>query len=68
MLKNVKDEPFYRPLWRRIAIVVVTGVWALSEYVYAHDPLWIALSVGIFGYSVWTFIITYPRTPGSTPE
>ena len=63
MAKSVKDEPFYRPLWRRIAIVAVTGIWALLEIIYAGEMLWMALSVGIFAYSAWTFIITYPKPP-----
>ena len=62
MMKSVKDEPFYRPLWRRIAIVAVTGVWAVVEFLYSGDPLWTALSIGIFAYSLWTFLITYPKT------
>ena len=61
MMKNVRDEPFYRPLWRRIAIIAVTGGWAVVEYFYSGDPLWTSLSVGIFAYSLWTFLITYPK-------
>lgn len=63
MLKNAHTEQFYRPLWRRVAIVAVTGVWAVVESVYSGDMLWMALSVGLFVYSLWTFIITYPKTP-----
>jgi hypothetical protein len=62
MLKNVKDEPFYRPLWRRIAIVAVTGFWAVVETLYSGDMLWTALSVGLFAYSLWVFLITYPKS------
>lgn len=62
MLKNVKDEPFYRPLWRRVAIIAVTGVWAAFELFYSGEPLWMLLAVGIFLYSLWTFLITYPKT------
>ena len=62
MLKNVKDEPFYRPLWRRVAIVAVTGVWAVIETVYSGDMLWMTLSIGLFAYSAWTFIISYPKS------
>lgn len=63
MAKSVKDEPFYKPLWRRVAIVAVTGIWALLEFFYKGEMLWIALSLGLFAYSLWTFIITYPRNP-----
>jgi hypothetical protein len=63
MLQNAHTEPFYRPLWRRVAIVAVTGVWAVVEGVYSGDMLWMALSIGLFVYSLWTFIITYPKTP-----
>jgi hypothetical protein len=63
MLKNAHTEPFYRPLWRRVAIVGVTGFWALVESFYSGDMVWAALSVGLFLYCLWTFIITYPKTP-----
>ena len=60
---NVNDNPFYRPLWRRIAILVVTGAWALYDGVYARSPLWTMIWGVIFVYSLWTFIINYPKQP-----
>jgi hypothetical protein len=58
-----QDHPFYRPLWRRIAIVAVTALWAAFELYTQSNGLFMALSCGAFAYSVWTFLITYPREP-----
>ena len=55
------DNPFYRPLWRRVAICVATGGWAALELLYFRDGFWAALFVGIFGFSLWTFILNWKR-------
>jgi hypothetical protein len=57
-----QEHPFFRPLWRRIAILVVTGVWSGVE-MWHGEQLWVILSLGVFAYSIWTFFITYPRQP-----
>ncbi|BDA82602.1 hypothetical protein Sa4125_01440 [Aureimonas sp. SA4125] len=57
-----QDHPFFRPLWRRIAIVVVTGIWCGVE-LWHGDQLWVILTLAVFIYSLWTFFITYPKQP-----
>ena len=60
------DHPFYRPLWRRIAIVAVTAAWTAYEVFWGGNGLWLVLAAGSFAYSVWAFLITYPKQPGAT--
>ena len=36
------QHPFFKPLWRRIAVVAVCAGWALFEYV-TGNPGWAAL-------------------------
>jgi hypothetical protein len=57
-----RDNPFYRPLWRRIAIVAVVGAWAAWEVIYVKDSLWTMIALFFLGYAVWMFFITY-RAP-----
>lgn len=60
---GVHDHPFYRPLWRRVAIVVVTGAWAAFELLWAKDGFWTVLFGAVFVYSVWAFLINWKDTP-----
>jgi hypothetical protein len=52
-------HPFYRPLGRRIAIVVATAIWAAIETFYAGSALWSVIALATFLYSAWAFLITY---------
>jgi hypothetical protein len=54
-----RDHPFYRPLWRRIAIVAVVAAWAAWEVFYTGEGLWTVISLFFLGYAVWMFFITY---------
>ena len=60
-MKRVSDlnHPFYRPLWRRVALVAVTGAWACYENFVVKDPMWMVLTAGIFVYAAWVFLIKW---------
>ncbi|MBG1233164.1 DUF3329 domain-containing protein [Aestuariivirga litoralis] len=60
---NINENPFYRPLWRRIAILAVTGGWAFYDGVIAREPIWTMVWGAIFVYSFYAFIINYPKQP-----
>jgi hypothetical protein len=62
MLLGTNDHPFYKPLWRRIAIVAVTAGWALFEFYTQQSGLWIGLATAVCLYSIWTFLITFPKS------
>jgi hypothetical protein len=59
MKTPMAHHPFYRPLWRRIVIVVTTGIWSGAELLYTHDGFWGVIAVAFFLYSLWTFFISY---------
>jgi hypothetical protein len=59
-----QDHPFYRPLWRRLAIIGVAGLWALFELLVSGEPLWIVLSCSLFAVSLWTFLIGWKPSSG----
>lgn len=60
-MKRVSDlnHPFYRPLWRRVLLVAVTGAWACYENFWIKDPMWMVLTAGIFVYAAWVFLIKW---------
>lgn len=51
-------HPFFRPRWRRVALVVVSFAWAGVE-ANLGNTLWAFLFAGIGGYLAWMLLITY---------
>ena len=56
-----QQHPFYKPLWRRVAIVAAIALWFGYEAVYVREPLWLAVSGGILAYAAWSFLLTWPK-------
>lgn len=53
-----QNHPFFRPLWRRIAIVVFCAAWSVFEFV-TGSGFWGTLAGGMAAYGAWQFLITY---------
>lgn len=64
MIKD-SEHPFFRPLWRRIAVLVVCLVWAAIEFG-TGSPGWGVIALGFGGYAVWQFFFRY--TPPVEPD
>jgi len=64
MLK-IPDHPFYRPLWRRIAIVAVTGAWTALEVFRGGEPMWMVIAGLFFVYTAWAFLISWKEPPAA---
>ena len=47
-------DPFFEPVWIRIAVVAVAGLWGLFE-LSTGATLWGAIFVGIAGICAWRF-------------
>jgi len=62
-----RDHPFYRPLWRRIALVLTLAAWSAYECLVTRDGMWMVFSLGLLAYAVWTFFLTYPKAPAQSP-
>lgn len=57
------SHPFYLPRWRRIAIVAVTGFWAVLEFS-TGNPAWGAGFAALSAYLVWGFfLVPLPLPP-----
>lgn len=61
MFRNEQKHPFYKPLWRRVAMVVTIALWLAFEVYQQSSGLWIAVAGGMLVYAVYTFFITWPK-------
>lgn len=57
-------HPFYRPLWRRIAVVAACAGWFAVELYFWSSPLFIPIAGGLAAYTAWVLLITW-KTPQS---
>jgi hypothetical protein len=55
-----RDVQFFRPMWRRIVVTAICLVWAAFE-LWHGEQLWIFITLGLSGYAVWMFFITFPK-------
>ena len=44
------EHPFFRPLWRRVAVVVVCVAWSIFEFA-TGAPFWGTIALGFAGYA-----------------
>lgn len=52
-------HPWYRPLSRRIGVVLACAVWFALE-LWMQAPFWIALSGAAAAYTLWKLILAFP--------
>lgn len=62
-----QSSPFYRPLWRRVAITAVVALWLAFE-IYNESGFWIAIAAAMLCYALWTFFLSWPKTPDNPPQ
>ncbi len=58
-------NPFFNPLWRRIATVSVTGAWAVFELV-SGNPGWSIMFGAVAAYCAYEFFVIW--TPQKQEE
>jgi hypothetical protein len=61
MANKEQDNPFYKPLWRRVAIVASIVAWLAFELYMESSGLWIAIPAGMLAYAVYILFITWPK-------
>jgi hypothetical protein len=62
------NDPFYKPLWLRIAIVGVALGWGVFEFV-TGSPFWGVIFVGAGAFAFHGLFIAFdPREPGQTQD
>jgi hypothetical protein len=62
-----QNSPFYRPLWRRIAITAVVALWLAFE-VYHQSGFWVFIAAAMLCYALWIFFLSWPKTPDNPPQ
>ncbi len=69
MAARLKDHehPFFRPLWRRVAVVAACAVWAAIEFATGSGG-WAMIALGFTGYAVWQFFYLYKPAPPAGAE
>jgi hypothetical protein len=55
-----RDHPFFRPLWRRVAIVVVCLAWAAMEF-FGGSPTWMMIALAFAAYGAWQYLYLYKK-------
>ena len=64
-MKDV-DHPFFRPLWRRIALVAICLGWAGLEF-YGGSQTWGMIALGFAVYGAWQFLWMYRPPKDDVP-
>jgi len=60
------EHPFFRPLWRRVAVVAVCVIWAGIEFA-SGTPFWGVIALGFVAYAVWQFFYLYKPAAEAKP-
>jgi len=51
-------QPFFNPKWRRVAVTLFAGVWAVIEFA-TRTPFWGVLFGAVAAWCAWTFFVTW---------
>lgn len=57
------EHPFFRPAWRRVAVVAFCLGWALFELV-TGSPGWAILFGAVGVYAAWALLVAYRPEEG----
>ncbi|MEW9806262.1 DUF3329 domain-containing protein [Mesorhizobium sp. ZMM04-5] len=63
------EHPFFRPLWRRVAVVAVCAAWSIFEFA-TGASMWGTIALAFTAYAVWQFFFLYkePEPAGSADD
>lgn len=56
------ENPFFAPVWIRVLVVLVTGIWGSVEF-YNDAVLWGVIFVGLSAICAWRFYSIDYSTP-----
>jgi len=51
-------ETFFRPLWRRAAIVIACAAWVVVEWLHG-DQTWTLIAAAVTVYGGWSLLYAY---------
>jgi len=61
MALKENEVSWFRPLWRRVAVVVFLRIWPGWEVFYTGEPLWMILVGAALAYSLYNFFYAFPK-------
>lgn len=67
MALKQNDLNWFRPLWRRVAVVVFLAAWLGWELIWTRDSFWALLVGAALAYSLYNFFYAFPKE-GTTDE
>ncbi|MBI2718510.1 MAG: DUF3329 domain-containing protein [Rhizobiales bacterium] len=57
-------HPFYKPLWRRLAIVAACALWLAFEVFVSRDNLFMPIAAALTAYTAWVLLAKYRAPEG----
>lgn len=61
------NNPFFKPLYIRVLVVTLTGLWGLFELLQGNS-LWAAAFIGVAGYAGYRFFLDPNRHFGEKSD
>lgn len=62
-----ENQPFLRPLYRRILLVAFCAAWTVFELTIGQG-FWAAIAAAMTAYGAWIFLIDYKPERAEPPE
>lgn len=53
-----RDQRFFAPLWRRIALIAALAIWSAVEWWHGNS-LWGVLTAALMLWSIWAYLIRF---------
>lgn len=61
MALKQNDLNWFRPLWRRVAVVVFLAAWLVWEVFFTGEQLWMILVGAALAYALYNFFYAFPK-------
>jgi hypothetical protein len=61
MALKENDLNWFKPLWRRVAVVVFLALWLAWEAIWTKETLWIVLVGAALAYALYNFFYAFPK-------
>jgi hypothetical protein len=61
MALKQNDLNWFRPMWRRVAVVVFLSAWLVWELLWSGDMFWALLVGAALAYSLYNFFYAFPK-------
>ena len=52
---------WFRPLWKRLTVVIFLSIWLVWELFGTQDQFWAAMVGIVLAYSVYNFFYAFPK-------